>query len=210
MNKVLIDKLLNGQSTPEEEHLVAKMLQQEEAMDRWLTEDETEKYDRIVSQRRARRWVLRWAVAAVAVVLVAAGAAMLWPGEQASDAVAEQKAEEVTEPMIHDAEPVVADGEASVAVIAPSSPAVSPKKVSKRVNQETKATTTDSLQYYIARLEKELENVNESTYATKAEEVLRADARLQKLVQRIMMGELTKDDVPAEAMNTNQTMEEQP
>ena len=210
MNKVLIDKLLNGQSTPEEEHLVAKMLQQEEAMDRWLTEDETEKYDRIVSQRRARRRVLRWAVAAVAVVFVAAGAAMLWPGEQASDAVAEQKAEEVTEPMIHDAEPVVADGEASVAVIAPSSPAVSPKKVSKRVNQETKATTTDSLQYYIARLEKELENVNESTYAAKAEEVLRADARLQKLVQRIMMGELTKDDVPAEAMNTNQTMEEQP
>ena len=210
MNKVLIDKLLNGQSTPEEEHLVAKMLQQEEAMDRWLTEDETEKYDRIVSQRRARRRVLRWAVAAVAVVLVAAGAAMLWPGEQASDAVAEQKAEEVTEPMIHDAEPVVADGEASVAVIAPSSPAVSPKKVSKRVNQETKATTTDSLQYYITRLEKELENVNESTYAAKAEEVLRADGRLQKLVQRIMMGELTKDDVPAEAMNTNQTMEEQP
>ncbi|MBQ3698529.1 MAG: hypothetical protein II886_01320 [Prevotella sp.] len=210
MNKVLINKLLNGQSTPEEEHLVAKMLQQEEAMDRWLTEDETEKYDRIVSLRRARRRVLRWAVAAVAVVLVAAGAAMLWPGEQASDAVAEQKAEEVTEPMIHDAEPVVADGEASVAVIAPSSPAVSPKKVSKRVNQETKATTTDSLQYYIARLEKELENVNESTYAAKAEEVLRADARLQKLVQRIMMGELTKDDVPAEAMNTNQTMEEQP
>ena len=210
MNKVLIDKLLNEQSTPEEEHLVAKMLQQEEAMDRWLTEDETEKYDRIVSQRRARRRVLRWAVAAVAVVLVAAGAAMLWPGEQASNAVAEQKAEEVTEPMIHDAEPVVADGEASVAVIAPSSPAVSPKKVSKRVNQETKATTTDSLQYYIARLEKELENVNESTYAAKAEEVLRADARLQKLVQRIMMGELTKDDVPAEAMNTNQTMEEQP
>lgn len=210
MNKVLIDKLLNGQSTPEEEHLVAKMLQQEEAMDRWLTEDETEKYDRIVSQRRARRRVLRWTVAAVVVVLVAAGAAMLWPRDQASDAVAEQKAEEVTEPMIHDAEPVVADGEASVAVIAPSSPAVSPKKVSKRVNQETKATTTDSLQYYIARLEKELENVNESTYAAKAEEVLRADARLQKLVQRIMMGELTKDDVPAEAMNTNQTMEEQP
>lgn len=210
MNKVLIDKLLNGQSTPEEEHLVAKMLQQEEAMDRWLTEDETAEYDRIVSQRRARRRVLRWAVAAVAVVLVAAGAAMLWPGEQASDAVAEQKAEELTEPMIHDAEPVVADGEASVAVIAPAKPAVSPKKVSKRVNQETKATTTDSLQYYIARLEKELENVNESTYAAKAEEVLRADARLQKLVQRIMMGELTKDDVPAEAMNTNQTMEEQP
>ena len=78
------------------------------------------------------------------------------------------------------------------------------------MKQQPKANTTDSLQYYIARLEKELENVNESTYAVKAEEVLRADARLQKLVQRIMMGELTKDDVPAEAMNTNQIMEEQP
>ena len=69
-------------------------------------------------------------------------------------------------------------------------------------------STTDSLQYYIASLEKELENVNESTYTAKAEEVLRADARLQRLVQRIMMGELTKDNVPAEAMNTNKTMEE--
>ena len=78
------------------------------------------------------------------------------------------------------------------------------------MKQQQKADTTDSLQYYIAHLEKELENVNESTYTAKAEEVLRADARLQKLVQRIMMGELTKDDVPAEAMNTNQTKEEQP
>ena len=79
-----------------------------------------------------------------------------------------------------------------------------------RLKNRTTANTTDSLQYYIARLEKELENVNESTYTTKADEVLRADARLQKLVQRIMIGELTKDNVPAEALNTNQTMEEQP
>ena len=71
-------------------------------------------------------------------------------------------------------------------------------------------SATDSLNYYIARLEKELENVNESTYTTKADEVLRADARLQKLVQRIMIGELTKDNVPAEAMNINKATEEQP
>ena len=55
-----------------------------------------------------------------------------------------------------------------------------------------------------------MENVNESTYTTKADEVLRADARLQKLVQRIMIGELTKDNVPAEAMNINKATEEQP
>lgn len=209
MKKELIEKLLNEQTTPEEEHLVAQMLQQEEDMDSWLAEDETAEYDRIVNERRAKHHFLRWAIAAIIVLLVAAGGFVLWPREQTSDTIAEQKKKEVTEPVIRDAEPVVRNMEPPVATASPK-PAVSPKGIAKRVKQQQKANTTDSLQYYIARLEKELENVNESTYTAKAEEVLRADARLQKLVQRIMMGELTKDDVSAEAMNTNQTMEEQP
>ena len=209
MKKDLIERLLNEQTTPEEEHLVAQMLQQEEDMDSWLAEDETAEYDRIVNERRAKHHFLRWAIAAIIVLLVAAGGFVLWPREQTSDTIAEQKKKEVTEPVIRDAEPVVRNMEPSVATASPK-PAVSPKGIAKRVKQQQKANTTDSLQYYIARLEKELENVNESTYTAKAEEVLRADARLQKLVQRIMMGELTKDDVPAEAMNTNQTKEEQP
>lgn len=172
MKKDLIEKLLNEQITPEEEHLVAKMLQQEEDIEQWLTEDETAEYDRIVSQR-----------------------------------IAKQKAKEVIEPDIHEAVPSVHNAEPFVAVVASSKPLGS---THKRVKQQKKTSTTDSLQYYIARLEKELENVNESTYTSKAEEVLRADARLQKLVQRIMTGELTKDNVPAEALNTNKTMEEQP
>ena len=210
MKKDLIERMLKGQTTPEEEHLVAKMIQQEEDMEQWLTEDESEEYDRIVSQRIAKRHYLRWAVAAVIVAFVAVGTIVLWPKEQASSIIAEQKKKEVTETVIREAEPVVADVTPSVAMTTSSKPAASPNKVLKRVKQQQKADTTDSLQYYIAHLEKELENVNESTYTAKAEEVLRADARLQKLVQRIMMGELTKDDVPAEAMNTNQTKEEQP
>ena len=168
MKKDLIEKLLNEQTTPEEEHLIAQRLQEEEDIEQWLKEDETEVYDRIVSQRSARRSHIRWAVAACFALLIAAGAIMLWPKEQASDAIAEQRPEGVTAPVARDAEPV------------------------------------------IARLEKELENVNESTYTTKAEEVLRADARLQKLVQRIMVGELSKDNMPSEALNTNKTTEEQP
>ena len=209
MKKELIEKLLNEQTTPEEEHLVAQMLQQEEDMDSWLAEDETAEYDRIVNERRAKHRTLRWAVAAVIVAFIAVGAIVLWPREQASDVVAEQKTKEIIEPVIREAEPVVRNLEPSVATASPK-PAVSPKGGAKRVKRQQKANTTDSLQYYIARLEKELENVNESTYTAKAEEVLRADARLQKLVQRIMMGELTKDYVPAEALNTNQTTEEQP
>lgn len=210
MKKELIERLLNGQTTPEEEHLVAKMLQQEEDMESWLTEDETKEYDRIVSQRRAKHRVLRWAVAAIVVLLIAVGTIVLWPKEQVDDIIVATKAQKVNKSTVSSAELDNSDLRPSVAITAPSKPAITPKKTQKRVRQRTSANTTDSLQYYITRLEKELENVNESTYTVKAEEVLRADVRLQKLVQRIMMGELTKDNVPAEALNTNKTMEEQP
>ena len=203
MKKDVIEKLLNGQATPEEEHLIAQRLQEEEDMERWLIEDETEVYDRIVGQRSAKRSYIRWAVAACFALLMAAGAVMLWPREQASDAIAEQKPAEVTTPVVSDAEP-------AVDIVTPAKPASTTKRHKKHLRKRTAANTTDSLQYYIARLEKELENVNESTYTTKAEEVLRADARLQKLVQRIMVGELSKDNMPSEALNTNKTPEEQP
>ena len=203
MKKDVIEKLLNGQTTPEEEHLIAQRLQEEEDMERWLIEDETEVYDRIVGQRSAKRSYIRWAVAACFALLMAAGAVMLWPREQASDAIAAQKPAEVTTPVVSNAEP-------AVAIVTPAKPASTTKRHKKHLRKRTAANTTDSLQFYIARLEKELENVNESTYTTKAEEVLRADARLQKLVQRIMVGELSKANMPSEALNTNKTMEEQP
>ena len=203
MKKDVIEKLLNGQATPEEEHLIAQRLQEEEDMERWLIEDETEVYDRIVGQRSAKRSYIRWAVAACFALLMAAGAVMLWPREQASDAIAEQKPAEVTTPVVSDAEP-------AVAIVTPAKSASTTKRHKRHLRKRTAANTTDSLQFYIARLEKELENVNESTYTTKAEEVLRADARLQKLVQRIMMGELTKANMPSEALNNNNTTEEQP
>ena len=203
MKKDLIEKLLNGQTTPEEEHLIAQRLQEEEDMERWLIEDETEVYDRIVGQRSAKRSYIRWAVAACFALLMAAGAVMLWPREQASDAIAEQKPAEVTTPVVSNAEP-------AVAIVTPAKPASTTKRHKMRLKNRTAANTTDSLQFCIARLEKELENVNESTYTTKAEEVLRADARLQKLVQRIMVGELSKANMPSEALNTNKTTEEQP
>ena len=43
------------------------MTQQEEDMEQWLTEDETAEYDRIVSQRKAKYRMLRWAIAAVVI-----------------------------------------------------------------------------------------------------------------------------------------------
>ena len=195
MKKDLIERLLNEQTTPEEEHLVAQMLQQEEDMDSWLAEDETAEYDSILNERRAKHHFLRWAIAAIFILLVAAGAIVLWPREQLDPGTQC---------------PDFSERHTSVVITEPSKPEAPPTKAKKRIRRKAAVSTTDSLQYYIARLEHELENVNESTYTAKAEEVLRADARLQKLVQRIMIGELTKDDVQEEAMNINQITEEQP
>lgn len=205
--KQQIERLLNGQATPEEEQQIARLLREGENVEQWLTENETVEYDRIVNQRRAKGRYLRWAVAAVIVAVVMAGAVVLWPKEQVSDTVVEQKMESHQSDRLHDCD--LQSSQKPVPLMT-AKPKVSHPKAKKRFKQKTTVSTADSLQYYIARLEKELENVNESTYAAKAEEVLRADAHLQRLVQRIMIGELAKDDVPAEAMNTNKAMEEQP
>ena len=203
MKKELIDKLLNEQTTPEEEHLIAQELRQKEDIERWLIEDETAVYDHIVAKRQAKRRYLRWAIAAVIVALVISGATILWPQQ-----VSETQVAKTTNAILNDKpndttkqQPLLSSTEIQQAV---------PQKAKVKAVKRRQTSVTDSLNYYIARLEKELENVNESTYTTKADEVLRADARLQKLVQRIMIGELTKDNMPAEALNTNQTMEEQP
>ena len=202
MKKELIDKLLNEQTTPEEEHLIAQKLRQKEDIERWLIEDETALYDSIVAKRQAKRRYLRWAIAAVIVTLLISGATLLWP-QQASDPQMATTSNVILNNQPNDTkqQPLLPPTEIQQPV---------PPKAKKKAVKRRQTSATDSLNYYIARLEKELENVNESTYNTKAEEVLRADARLQKLVQRIMIGELTKDNLPAEALNTNQTMEEQP
>ena len=203
MKKELIDKLLNEQTTPEEEHLIAQELRQEEDIERWLIEDETAAYDSIVAKRKAKRRYLRWAIAAVIVALVISGATILWP-QRASETQVAKTTNAILNDKPNDTtkqQPLLSSTEIQQAV---------PQKAKVKAVKRRQTSVTDSLNYYIARLEKELENVNESTYTTKADEVLRADARLQKLVQRIMIGELTKDNVPAEALNTNQTMEEQP
>jgi uncharacterized membrane protein YvbJ len=203
MKKELIDKLLNEQTTPEEEHLIAQELRQEEDTERWLIEDETALYDSIVAKRQAKRRNLRWAIAAVIVAIVISGATILWP-QQASETQVAKTTNAILNDKPNDTtkqQPLLSSTEIQQAV---------PQKAKVKAVKRRQTSVTDSLNYYIARLEKELENVNESTYTTKADEVLRADARLQKLVQRIMIGELTKDNLPAEALNTNQTMEEQP
>lgn len=204
MKKELIEKLLKEQATPEEEHLIAQMLRQknQENTDLWLIEDETETYDRLVNQRHARRRLMRWSVAAIFIALIAAGAIVLWPNSE--------------NPVSRDKIAIHKTGAAAVATpehaIAPNPtpPIVAKSTVQKPVKAKAipKATNTaDSLQIYIERLEQELAQLTDSSYTAKAEQIIRADARLQRLVQRIMIGEIERNGQPIEALINNEGKE---
>jgi hypothetical protein len=82
------------------------------------------------------------------------------------------------------------------------------KATSPVKEKPSQVKTVDSLQFYIARLEKELDEVSDSDYATQAEQIIKADARLQRLVQRIMIGEINKGEQSAEAVDTKEKKEE--
>lgn len=206
MNDKLINKLLQEQTTPEEEHLIAQLLRQQsqEHLDQWLVEDETEVYDRIVGRRQMRRRLLRGAVAAVVAIVGAAGSVVLWPHDEGDTGHVRAVAKEVA---------AVAVGDTLTASPAVPSPVVAQKVVSKPAKAKTvskAADNADSLQIYIERLEQELAQVSDSSYTAKAEQIIRADARLQRLVRRIMMGEIGNSDLPMEAMIGNEKTEGQP
>lgn len=65
---------------------------------------------------------------------------------------------------------------------------------------DTPAATSDSLDFYLARLEKSLDEVSDSLYQERAEQIIRADARLQRLVRRIYMDDIERQRQAQEAM----------
>ena len=62
-------------------------------------------------------------------------------------------------------------------------------------------TTTDSLDYYIDKIERELTQVDESLYIEKMNKVIRADERLQRMVSSYILHTLDKEGRPQTADN---------
>ena len=65
------------------------------------------------------------------------------------------------------------------------------------------ASATDSLDYYIAKIERELTQVDESLYIERMRKLIHADERLQRIVNNYLLHQLDKDGRPMEAINTN-------
>ena len=73
----------------------------------------------------------------------------------------------------------------------------------------TTAATTDSLDYYIDKIERELAQVDESLYIERMNKVIRADERLQRMVNSYILHTLEKEGRPQTAANMYNEKSEQ-
>ena len=65
------------------------------------------------------------------------------------------------------------------------------------------ASTADSLDYYINKIERELAQVDDSLYIERIHRVMHADERLQRIVNSYILNELQRDGKSSEAYNIN-------
>jgi hypothetical protein len=147
----------------------------------------------------------------VVTILLTAGAFVLWTKDTGTDTSRTHSTTSVPTPVTAQADSAVHREDAPIEA-KPRTLAATPRPIKRAVHQQaaSSSTTADSLQIYIERLERELAQVTDSSYTTKAEQIIRADARLQRLVQRIMMGEITRNSQPMEAINSHEGKEDLP
>lgn len=181
-------------------------------IDRWLAEDETDEYERIVSSHRRKRVALWLSMAAIVTLLVGMG--WWWIStkqETESSQLVVKKMDSpkpyliVTKetPQIHKQEPINVIPTKKGSLYRAKNHECLPK--TEVTLNETKANdqpelNVDSLEYYIARLEKNLDEVGDSVYMECAEQVIRADVHLQRLVRKIYMNEINQQEIKNEAL----------
>ena len=84
-----------------------------------------------------------------------------------------------------------------------------PTQTTATHNTPTAVATTDSLDYYIDKIERELAQVDESLYIERMNKVIRADERLQRMVNSYILHTLDKDGRPQTAANMYNEKSEQ-
>ncbi len=86
-------------------------------------------------------------------------------------------------------------------VVKPTAVGQLPNTASVIQKTSTNISTTDSLDYYIDKIERELAQVDESLYIEKMNKVIRADERLQRMVSSYILHNLDKEGRPQTADN---------
>ena len=178
----------------------------------WLAEDETDEYERIVSSHRRKRVALWLSMAAMVTLLVGMG--WWWIStkqETESSQLVVKKMDSpkpyliVTKetPQIHKQEPINVIPTKKGSLYRAKNHECLPKTevtLNETKTNDHPGVNVDSLEYYIARLEKNLDEVGDSVYMECAEQVIRADVHLQRLVRKIYMNEIDQQEIKNEAL----------
>lgn len=85
---------------------------------------------------------------------------------------------------------------------APSSSADAQKTISA-AHETAGMTATDSMTMLIERMERDLDNLSDSVYLAHVEQIIRTDERFQKLIGKILINNMNRQNTPEEAYNIN-------
>jgi hypothetical protein len=139
------------------------------------------------------------ALAAAACIVFAV--LMVWPSEDKENSVESKiivRKEQAPRPL-------PTDGQEKVSIVQPVKATIRQTKRADRqlVAQQNIVTATDSLDYYINKIERELAQMDDSLYIERIHRVMHADERLQRIVNNYILNELHKDAKSSEANNIN-------
>lgn len=219
--ELLINKFLAGETTIEEEQILARLIEGEaeyenlqpllyllkskkhsdEELEKWLTEDYSDEYFRLVANRR-RTIVRRWLAAASVLLIVGIGA-LLWFGseDKANDAVvavsdsrggsayppAAEVIEESTE-LLSSRNAVIPQqkAESENKAIASSSRGESANPPVKKPDAQSTTLSEEQMAPILAKLRKRGEEIDDSVDRAHIRDYIMNDEKLYNLGQRIL------------------------
>ena len=219
--ELLINKFLAGETTIEEEQILARLIEGEaeyenlqpllyllkskkhsdEELEKWLTEDYSDEYFRIVANRR-RTIVCRWLAAASVLLIVGIGA-LLWFGSEnkANDAVvavsdsrggsayppATEVIEESTE-LLSNRNAVMPQQkvESENKIIALSSRGESANRLVKNADAPSTTLSEEQMAPVLAKLRKRGEEIDDSVDRAHIRDYIMNDEKLYNMGQRIL------------------------
>lgn len=219
--ELLINKFLAGETTIEEEQMLARLIEGEaeyenlqpllyllkskkhsdEELEKWLTEDYSDEYFRLVANRR-RTIVHRWLAAASVLLIVGIGA-LLWFGseDKANDAVAavsdsrggsayppEKEVNEESTELLSSRNAVMPQQKAETEnkAIASSSRGESANPPVKNADAPSATSSEEQMAPILAKLRKRGEEIDDSVDRAHIRDYIMNDEKLYNMGQRIL------------------------
>lgn len=77
------------------------------------------------------------------------------------------------------------------------------QKTAVAAHETAGMTAADSMTMLIERMERDLDNLSDSVYLAHVEQIIRTDERFQKLIGKILINNMNRQNTPEEAYNIN-------